>query len=91
MCCRATGIGLLVDRHQTHKPHQSTNALVVHDLPLVPQVPCHLLDPLKRRLKELIVDHHHEVEIHGSLAHRLVAERRSCNRQQAALRPDRQA
>lgn len=50
------GIGLLVDRHQAHKPHQSTNALVFLGIPLVPKVPCHLLDAVKRCLKELLVD-----------------------------------
>jgi hypothetical protein len=74
MCCRATGVGLLVDWHQAHKPHQSTNALVVHNMAIVLQVPSHLLDPIKWRLEELLVDLHHEVEVQGRLAHQFVIE-----------------
>ena len=76
---------------QAHKPHQSTNARVVHDIPLVPQVPCHLLDAAKRCLKELLVDHDHEIKVHSRLAAQLLAERRPCDRQQTALRPNGQA
>jgi hypothetical protein len=61
MCCRATGIGLLVDRHQAHQPHQSPDALVFHNMALVLQMPCHVLHTVKRCLEDLLVDHHHEL------------------------------
>lgn len=80
------GVRLLVDRHQTHEPHQSPDALVVHNMAFVLQVPRHLLHAVKRRLEELLVDYHHEVEVHGRLAHRFMVERRPRDRQQAALR-----
>ncbi len=88
---RFAGIGLLVERHQAHKPHQSPDALVVHGMALILQMPCHLLHAVERCLEELLVDHDHQVEVQGRLAHRLVLERRPTVRQQAALRPDRQA
>jgi hypothetical protein len=57
-------------------------------MPIVPQVPCHLLAPIKRRLEELLVNLHHEVMVHGRLTHQFVVERRPRDRQQVALRPD---
>ena len=42
------GIGLLVDRHQAHKAHQSPDALFVHGVALVLQVPRHLPDAIER-------------------------------------------
>ena len=41
---------------------------------IVLQVPSHLLDPIKWRLEELLVDLHHEVEVQGRLAHQFVIE-----------------
>jgi hypothetical protein len=74
MCCRATGVGLSVDRHQAHKPHQSPDALVNHNTTLVLQVPSHLLHAVKRGFEELLVNLHHEVEVLGRLAHQFVVE-----------------
>lgn len=85
------GVRLLVDRHQAHEPHQSPDALVIHKMALVLQVPLHLLHAAKRCLEELLVNHDHEVEVHHRLPHQLVVERRPRDGQQAALRPDRQA
>ena len=85
------GVGILVDRHQAHEPHQSLDALIVHSIALVPQVPRHLLHTVERCLDKLLVDHDHEVKVHGRLTHQLVVERRPQDRQKAVLRPDRQA
>jgi len=56
----------------------------------VPQVPCHLPDTVNRDVRELLVDQQHEVKVQRRLALRRVAERRPRDRQQAALRPDRE-
>lgn len=69
------GVGLLVDRHQAHKPHRSPDTLAVHNMALVPQVPRHLLDAVERCFEELLVDHNHEVEVHGRLAHQFLVAR----------------
>ena len=73
-----------------HEPHQSSDALRVHRVTLVLQVPSHLPDTVKRGFQELPVDALHQGEVHLGLATRLVVERRPRDRQQAALRPDRQ-
>jgi len=44
------GIGLLLDRYQAYKTHQSSNVLVVQHIALIAQVPCHLLNAIKRCL-----------------------------------------
>lgn len=50
-----SGIGLLVDRHQSHKAHQSLDALFVHGISLVLQVPCHLPNAIKRGVPKMPV------------------------------------
>jgi hypothetical protein len=85
---RLAGVGLLVDRHQSHEAHQPPDALLVHGMALVLQVPGHLPDAIERGVQKLLVDQQHEVEVHRRLALRRVIERRSRDRQQAALRPD---
>lgn len=59
-------------------------------MPLVLQVPGHLANPIERRVEELPVDQPHQAEVLIRLSNRLVVERRARDRQQAALRPDRQ-
>ncbi len=49
-------VGLLVDRHQTHEPHQPPDPLLVHPMTFVLQVTGHLPDAEERRLQELFVD-----------------------------------
>ena len=71
MSCRATGIGIYADRH---KPHQTPDALVIQSMAAVLQVPHHLLHAVKRNLKELFVDHHHQVKVHRRLAHQLIVK-----------------
>ncbi len=53
---RLAGVGLLVDRHQAHEPHQPPDALRVHTVSLVPQIPGHLPDTVEGRLEELLVN-----------------------------------
>ncbi len=43
MCCRATGVGFLGDRHQSHKAHQAPDALLARSMALVSQMPRHPL------------------------------------------------
>ena len=57
---RSAGVGLLVDRHQPHEAHQPPDALFVHGMAFVLQVPRHLPDPIERGLEELLVDHPHQ-------------------------------
>ena len=73
-----------------HKAQQPPDALLVHAMALVSQVPRHLPHAVERGLQKLLVDQQHQVEVHRRLALRRVIERRSRDRQQAALRPDRQ-
>jgi hypothetical protein len=72
---RLAGVGFLIDRHQSHKAHQSPDALFVHGMTLVLQVPCHLPDTVKRGVQELLVDQQHQVEVHRGFALRRVIER----------------
>jgi len=85
MCCRATGVRLLVDRHHAHQP---PDALFVHGMTLVLQVPCHLPDAVERGVQELLVDQQHQVEEHRGLALRRVMQRRPRDREKAAQRLD---
>jgi len=77
---RLAGVGLLVDRHQAHEAHQPPDALLVHAMPLVLQVPGHLANPIERRVEELPVDQPHQAEVLIRLSSRLVVERRSRDR-----------
>ena len=82
------GVGLLVDRHQAHEPHQTADAFLVHGIAFVLQMPCHLADAVERGFQKLLVDQQHEIEVRGRLTLRRVVERRPRDRQQAALRAD---
>ena len=65
---RLAGVRLLVDRHQTHEPHQPPDTLHVDCVALVLQVPGHLLDAVERGFQELPVDQPHERQVHLGLA-----------------------
>jgi hypothetical protein len=118
----------LVDRHQSHKAHQSPDALLARSMALVSQMPrhplsgrsfaecprgwrtpssgvsknclspfgdcfafaCPLPDKAFKMPEKGATDQPHQVEVHFGLAPRLIIERRPRNRQQAALRLDRQ-
>jgi hypothetical protein len=71
----SAGIGLLVDRHQSHEPHQPPDAFPVHDKPLVLQMSGHLADAVERSVQKLPVEQQHQVEVHRCLAMRRVVER----------------
>jgi len=49
-------VGFLVDRHKAHQPHERTDALLVHRMAIVAQVPRHLTNAKERRVEELHVD-----------------------------------
>ena len=87
---RLAGVGLLVDRHQAHEPHKAPDALLVHAVPLVLQMPSHLPDPVEGGVEELLVDKLHQAEVLLRLSDRFMIEGRARDRQQAALRTDRQ-
>ena len=71
-----------------HETHQLPDALLVHGMAFVPQVPGHLPNTGERRVEELLVDFEHQAEVGIRFAHRAVIERRSGDRQQAALCAD---
>lgn len=49
-------VGLLVDRHQSHQAHKPTYPFLVHQVPVIAQVPGLLPDAEERLLQELLVD-----------------------------------
>jgi len=75
--CGLARVGLLEDRHQPHETHQPPDALDVHRMPFVLQVPGHLLNAVEGRVQELLVDQQHEGEVYLCLSLRLVVERGS--------------
>ena len=66
--CRPARVGLLVNRHQSHEAHQSADALLIHQLAFVTQMPCHLPDTEERRFQELLVDLPHQIKVLFGLA-----------------------
>lgn len=87
---RPAGVGPLVDWHQSHKPHQPPDALLVHHVPIIAQMPGHLPNTEERRLQKLLVDPPHQAEVLLGLALRGVVKGRARDRQQLALLPDGQ-
>lgn len=65
---RSASIGLPVNRHKVHKPHQSTDGFAVQSMALVLKVPGHMLHVVIRCLKELFFVQYKKVEVHGRLA-----------------------
>ena len=57
-----------------HQAHQPPDALFVHGMTLILQVPCHLPDTVKRRVQKLLVDLQHQVEVQRRFALRCVIE-----------------
>jgi len=43
-----TGVGLLVNRHETHQPHQTPDPLLINHVFIIAQMPCHLTHTVKR-------------------------------------------
>ena len=84
------GIGLLVDRHQTHQPHHSPDPLFVHQMAFIAQMPGHLADAKERCLKELLIDPTHQLQVQRGLAFERLVEQRPRDRQQLALLADGQ-
>ena len=87
---RLAGIGLLVDWHEAHQPHETSDPFLVHEMVVIPQVPGHLAHAIKRRLQELLIDQEHQIEVHLALAFRFIVKRRPRDRQQLALLADGQ-
>ena len=73
---RLVRIGLLVDRHQAHEPHQTAYTLLVELMAFVFQVPCHLPHPVKRRVRKLLINEPHQLQIIGTFTFTLIIERR---------------
>lgn len=60
---RPAGVGFLIDRHQSHQAHEPTDALLVHRMAFVAQVPGHLADAKERCLEELHIDQPHQRKV----------------------------
>ena len=65
---RLTCVGLAVNRHATHQPHQASDPRPVHQMILVAQMPRHLTHAVKRGFKDLYVDQPHQIEVQAGLA-----------------------
>mmetsp|Transcript_6898 Transcript_6898/g.10928 ORF Transcript_6898/g.10928 Transcript_6898/m.10928 type:complete len:207 (+) Transcript_6898:2399-3019(+) len=87
---RLAHVGLLVDRHEAHQPHQASDTLVIHQIAFIAQVPGHLPNAKERFLKELLITLALERQVHRRLALGRVIERRPRDRQQLALFADGQ-
>ena len=57
------GAGLPVDRHQSHQAHQPPNALRIHGMAFVSQVPRHLPHTVKWRVQKLLADQQHQLKV----------------------------
>lgn len=62
--CRLADVALLIDRHEAHQAHQTSDPFLVHEMILIAQVPRHLTHAIKWRLQELLVDQPHQIEVH---------------------------
>lgn len=82
---RLAGVGFLVDRHKAHQPHEPTDALLVHYMAIVAQVPRLLSNAEERRVEELHIDQPHQRKVLLGLSLRRIVERRPRDRQQRAL------
>ncbi len=71
---RPAGFRLLIDRHQPHEAHQSAYPLLVHEMPIVTQVPGHLPDTEEGCFQELLVDPPHQIKVLRGLALRRLIE-----------------
>jgi len=71
-----------------HQAHEPPDALLVHVVTLIAQVPGHLPDPEERRLQKLHVDQPHQRKIFVRLTPRRMVKRRPGNRQQRTLLAD---
>ncbi len=88
--CRLADVGLLIDRHQAHEPHQTADAFLVHQMAFAPQVPGHLANTEERCFQELLIDLPHQHQVQSRFALGRVIERRPRDRQQPALLAGRQ-
>ena len=73
--CGLAGMGFWVDRHQSHKAHQSPDALFINGMALVLQVSCHLPDTIERRFQKLFVDLQHQIKVQRRLSPQRVMKR----------------
>lgn len=65
----------IVSLSNAHEARQPPDALLVHKVPFVAQLPGHLPHTMERRVKELLVDQQHQRKVHLGLALRLVVKR----------------
>ncbi len=80
-----TGSRRLIDRLQSHQPHQASNAMTTDADTFAAQLTHHLAGAVKRILEEQLVNTTHQRQVPGALALRGVIERRPADRQNFAL------
>src|SRR3984957_2267863 len=83
------GVGLLVDRLQSHHPHQPAHALAVYHHAILAQRRHHPPRPVERPLRIKLVHPTHQRQVVRVHRRRLVIQRRAGDLQQLALRHDR--
>ena len=82
------GVWFLINRHEPHQLLQTPDPLFVHQMIFIAQMLCHLTHPVKRGLRELLVDQPHQIEVPLRLALGLMVKRRPRDRQQRTLLAD---
>ena len=80
-----TGVGLLIDWHQSHKAHQPPHTVAPTLVALPFHMPRHLTRPVPRRLQKLLIDDVHKPQVFCTLALRTIIQVRPHERQQHAL------
>src|SRR3954462_7678056 len=88
---RLAGIGALVDRYQTHQPHQALHPLAVHRVPLRGQACRHAARAVEGPRQVLAVDQLHQPEIVRADRSRAAVDRGPADLQQVALPADGQS
>jgi len=66
---------LRINRHYSHDSHQASDSLSVHRMTGSPKMNRHLPCPVERPLRELLVDHPHEIQIQAFLLLGMVIKR----------------
>lgn len=72
-----TCVALLIDRNQTHKPHQAPDPVAATLVIVALHIPGHLTRSIPRRFQELFVDDFHEPQVLSALADGLVVKPRT--------------
>lgn len=50
---------IVLDRHEAHQSHQAPDPLLIHEVLIITQMPCHLTHAVKRCFQKLLLNHPH--------------------------------